>query len=192
MDFPGKEKLKKIWDNYSKPSMYEKGYLPQYDQDYEKEKDSYQRYQSVCKREIKVESEIAYEKGLALESRERDQELTKQLKENKYSFEDPCVILNPYGRTPLCAYVMFWTKEPCAVRFVVKGKTKEADICEKISIFENWHRVPVYGLYPAMDNKVELEIIDKVGKTVGEKKLTIPTKKLPESMNDLVQVRKRP
>ena len=95
MDFPGKEKLKRICDNYRKPSMYVKGYLPKFDQDYEKEKDSYQHYQSVGKRRIEVESEIAYEKGLTLESRERDQELTKQLKENKYTFEDPCVILNP-------------------------------------------------------------------------------------------------
>ena len=191
MDFPGKEKLKKIWNNYRKPSMYEKGYLPRYDEEYEKEKDSYQRYQFVEKRKIEVESDIAYEKGLAVESRERDQELTKMLKENKYAFEDPCVILNPYGRTPLCAYVMFWTKEPCAVRFVVKGKTKEANIREEINSFENWHRVPVYGLYPAAENEVVLEIIGKDGKAVAEKKLTIPTKKLPESLNDLVQVKKK-
>ena len=77
MDFQGKEKLKKIWNNYRKPSMYEKGYLPRYDEEYEKEKDSYQRYQFVEKRKIEVESDIAYEKGLAVESRERDQELTK-------------------------------------------------------------------------------------------------------------------
>ena len=67
MDFPGKEKLKKIWNNYRKPSMYEKGYLPRYDEEYEKEKDSYQRYQFVEKRKIEVESDIAYEKGLAVE-----------------------------------------------------------------------------------------------------------------------------
>lgn len=191
MDFPGKEKLKKKWNNYRKPSMYEKGYRDEFDQRYEKEKDSYQRYQSVIKRKIEVESDIAYEKGLAVESRERDQELTKQLKENKYLFEEPCVILNPYGRTPLCAYVMFWTEEPCAVQFTVKGKTKEADICEKIVTLENWHRVPVYGLYPEMENKVKLEMIDKNGTVIAEKKLMILTDKLPDSMNDLVQVKKK-
>ena len=62
MDFPGKEKLKKKWNNYRKPSMYEKGYRDEFDQRYEKEKDSYQRYQSVIKRKIEVESDIAYEK----------------------------------------------------------------------------------------------------------------------------------
>lgn len=191
MDFPGKEKLKKKWNNYRKPSMYEKGYRDEFDQRYEKEKDSYQRYQSVIKRKIEVESDITYEKGLAVESRERDQELTKQLKENKYLFEEPCVILNPYGRTPLCAYVMFWTEEPCAVQFTVKGKTKEADICEKIVTLENWHRVPVYGLYPEMENEVKLEMIDKSGTVIAEKKLMILTDKLPDSMNDLVQVKKK-
>lgn len=191
MDFPGKEKLKKKWNNYRKPSMYEKGYRDEFDQRYEKEKDSYQRYQSVIKRKIEVESDIAYEKGLAVESRERDQELTKQLKENKYLFEEPCVILNPYGRTPLCAYVMFWTEELCAVQFTVKGKTKEADICEKIVTLENWHRVPVYGLYPEMENEVKLEMIDKSGTVIAEKKLMILTDKLPDSMNDLVQVKKK-
>ena len=191
MNFPGKEKLKKKWNNYRKPSMYEKGYRDEFDQGYEKEKDSYQRYQSVIKRKIEVESDIAYEKGLAVESRERDQELTKQLKENKYLFEEPCVILNPYGRTPLCAYVMFWTEEPCAVQFTVKGKTKEADICEKIVTLENWHRVPVYGLYPEMENEVKLEMIDKNETVIAEKKLMILTDKLPDSMNDLVQVKKK-
>ena len=60
--------------------MYEKGYRGEFDQGYEKEKESYQRYQSVIKRKIEVKSDITYEKGLAVESRERDQELTKQLK----------------------------------------------------------------------------------------------------------------
>ena len=93
MDFPGKEKLKKKWNNYRKPSMYEKGYRDEFDQGYEKGKDSYQRYQSVIKRKIEVESDITCEKGLAIESRERDQELTKQLKENKYMLKVNNILL---------------------------------------------------------------------------------------------------
>ena len=93
MDFPGKEKLKKKWNNSMKPSMYEKGYRDEFDKGYEKGKDSYQRYQSVIKRKIEVESDITYEKGLAIESRERDQELTKQLKENKYMLKVNNILL---------------------------------------------------------------------------------------------------
>lgn len=191
MDFPGKGKLKKIWNKYKKPSMYERGYRARYDREYETEKNSYQRYQSVAKRKIDVDTDIFYEKGLAAASRERDQELTKQLKENRYAFENPCVILNPYGRTPLCAYVMFWTKEPYAVRFTVKGKNEEADICEKINRFENWHRVPVYGLYPDKENEVMLELLDKKENAIAHKKLVIKTERLPESMDDLVRIKKK-
>lgn len=38
MDFPGKEKLKKKWNNYRKSSMYEKGYRGEFDQGMKRKK----------------------------------------------------------------------------------------------------------------------------------------------------------
>ena len=142
MNFPGKGRLVK-WMKGRKTSIYEHGYRKEYDKEYGKEADSYQRYQSVIKRKIKVESEISFEKGLAVESQDRDRELTEQLKNEKYTFENPYVVLNPYGRTPLCAYVMFQTEGPCKVRFLVKGKTDATDIKDEVKTFEKWLRVPI-------------------------------------------------
>ena len=42
-----------------------------------------------------------------------------------------------------------------------------------------------------MENEVKLEMIDKNETVIAEKKLMILTDKLPDSMNDLVQVKKK-
>ena len=42
------------------------------------------------------------------------------------------VIQNPYQVSPLTAVIIFDTKEECAVRFTVKGKTEAADIKWKL------------------------------------------------------------
>ncbi|MCI5882568.1 MAG: aryl-sulfate sulfotransferase [Eubacterium sp.] len=190
MNFPGKGRLVK-WMKGRKTSIYEHGYRKEYDKEYGKEADSYQRYQSVIKRKIKVESEISFEKGLAVESQDRDRELTEQLKNEKYTFENPYVVLNPYGRTPLCAYVMFQTEGPCKVRFLVKGKTDATDIKDEVKNFEKWHRVPIYGLYPSWENQVTLELLDERGNVIKKKELILSTGKLPQSMEDMVRIEKK-
>ena len=64
-------------------------------------------------------------------SYEIDQQLQAEL-ENGYSWEAPMVIQNPYQASPLTAVVIFDTKEECAVRFTVKGKTEAADISGEV------------------------------------------------------------
>lgn len=170
---------------------FTKGYDVKFDKDYNTKSKDYIRYQSVKKNKFCIETDIEQEKGMAVRTQEREQELIETFKKERFSFEEPGIFLNPYGLTPLCAYLFFYTEEECSVRFCVEGKTKEACITDHAKGLCKWHRVPVYGLYPDMENTVFLELINKDDQVVGKNRIHIQTKPLPKSMQDPVQVEKR-
>jgi len=79
--------------------------------------------------------------------------------EKKYTFEEPLVIVNPYGNSPLTAVAIFSTDSRIGGSITVKGKAAEDDI--KGSFPANTdHIVPIYGLYPAATTEVVLTLDD--------------------------------
>jgi len=77
----------------------------------------------------------------------------------KYKFEEPLVVVNPYGNSPLTAVAIFSTDSIKGGSITVKGKAKEDDI--KGSFPESRdHIVPIYGLYPAATTEVVLTLDD--------------------------------
>lgn len=100
--------------------------------------------------------------------KEIDVNLRKEL-ENGYELENPFVVLNPYGNSPLTALVIFSTEKETAVTVTVKGKEAEDDIKQTFDAGTD-HMIPVYGLYAGMANKVIVSTAD--GK---KKELTIET-----------------
>ncbi len=104
---------------------------------------------------------------------EKEQEYINDLNKNNYTFDNPKVILNPYGNSPLTALIMFKTDIEEDVEITVEGKDEKTTITNsfeknKIQI------IPVYGLYADYNNKVKLKMGDK------EKIITIKTEPLPE------------
>ena len=132
-----------------------------------------------------LETDIPKETTRIASSYEIDQQLQAEL-ENGYSWEEPMVIQNPYQVSPLTAVIIFDTKEECAVRFTVKGKTEAADISGEVEAAVS-HRIPVIGLYPAMENTVVLELLDKSGKVTDSQEITITTDELPDKLDDAVK-----
>lgn len=132
-----------------------------------------------------IETDIPRETTRIASSYEIDQQLQAEL-ENGYSWEEPMVIQNPYQVSPLTAVIIFDTKEECAVRFTVKGKTEAADISGEVEAAVS-HRIPVIGLYPAMENTVVLELLDKSGKVTDSQEITITTDELPDKLDDAVK-----
>ena len=132
-----------------------------------------------------LETDIPRETTRIASSYEIDQQLQAEL-ENGYSWEEPMVIQNPYQVSPLTAVIIFDTKEECAVRFTVKGKTEAADISGEVEAAVS-HRIPVIGLYPAMENTVVLELLDKSGKVTDSQEITITTDELPDKLDDAVK-----
>ena len=81
-----------------------------------------------------------------------------------YTFDNPNIILDPYGISPLTALILFETESSYPVTITVLGKDENSTYT---NTFEstNRHYIPVYGLYPNEINIIELEC-DNITKTI--------------------------
>ena len=90
-----------------------------------------------------------------------------------FTLEKPYVKLNPYLITPLTALVHFRTPEAVEAKVVVKGKEAAGDMGGSFpKATEHW--LPVLGLYPGYENKVEITLGDGKKNTI-----TIRTEEAP-------------
>lgn len=86
--------------------------------------------------------------------------------EKKHSFEDPLLVVNPYGNAPLTAVAIFSTDSKVGGKITVKGKDEEDNI-EGTFEADTDHIIPVYGLYPAGTTEVVISLDDGRSKTVS-------------------------
>ncbi len=114
-------------------------------------------------------NEVSY--ALSLVEKQADTE--EAFESDGYTLENPNVLLNPYGNSPLTALVIFETDKESEVKIEIKGK----DVLSTYShVFpkDKIHYIPVYGLYADYNNEVLIEVN-------GEQKvLNIKTDKLPD------------
>lgn len=89
-----------------------------------------------------------------------------------YDINNPNIIINPYGNSPLTAIVLFTSDDYSEVSITVKGKY-DNDINYTFSK-DKYHLIPIYGLYPDYENIV---IIRCEG---SEKVINIKTETLPD------------
>ena len=89
-----------------------------------------------------------------------------------YDINNPNIIVNPYGNSPLTAIIMFTSSDYSEVSIIVKGKY-DNDINYSFDK-DKYNLIPIYGLYPEYDNTI---IIRCEGM---EKIINIRTDSLPE------------
>lgn len=106
---------------------------------------------------------------------EQQEKLQNKFKIDGYTFENPNVILNPYGTSPLTALVLFKTEKMEEVKVTIEGKDENTTFTHSFSKAKE-HYLPIYGLYADTQNKVIIEIGEE------KKELTIKTDKLPDNM----------
>ena len=106
---------------------------------------------------------------------EQQEKLQNKFKIDGYTFENPTVILNPYGTSPLTALVLFKTEKMEEVKVTIEGKDENTTFTHSFSKAKE-HYLPIYGLYADTQNKVIIEIGEE------KKELTIKTDKLPDNM----------
>lgn len=90
-----------------------------------------------------------------------------------YDINNPNIIVNPYGNSPLTALVMFETPDYSEVLITIKGKNGGNDINYKFNK-DKHHIIPIYGLYADYNNTVILRCNNT------ENILYINTSSLPE------------
>ena len=91
-----------------------------------------------------------------------------------YSIDNPNIVVNPYGNSPLTALVMFETDNYSEVSIKILSKDGNSDINYTFSK-NKYHLIPIYGLYADYDNTVILSSEDK------SKTINIKTSSLPEN-----------
>lgn len=95
-----------------------------------------------------------------------DELILAELQSGAYSAEEPLIIENPYGSSPLTALIAFTTAQPASVQVRVMGKTRDADIAQDFSTLQTEHLIPIYGLYQDFLNTVTLTVTDAAGEQV--------------------------
>jgi len=96
-----------------------------------------------------------------------------------YTPDDPLVVIDPYGLSPLTAVAVFKTAEAVRVSVLVQGKTQSADISFDFEGYSTEHIVPIYGLYVDYSNTAVFTLTDRNGR-VSEMTLDIHTDILPK------------
>lgn len=112
---------------------------------------------------------------LVFEDRNYDKEIKDEYQKFVYTFKNPYVKLNPYGKTPLSLLVKFPTEKKARITFKVLGQDGQKDIVRQIPGFRLEHELEVHGLYPNRENKVEIVAHYETG---NEEKRTV-TFKMP-------------
>lgn len=102
-------------------------------------------------------------------------EIEKKFKVNGYTLDNPNIILNPYGNSPLTALVLFETEKELDVKVTITGKDKLTTYTHTFSKAKE-HYLPIYGLYADSNNKIIIECGN------NKKEIYIQTEKLPENM----------
>lgn len=107
------------------------------------------------------------------------EEAEKEITIDNHTIDDPKVILNPYGNSPLTALILFKTDNEVSPKVTIEG---EDDLTTFTNTFEKSkeHYLPIYGLYADKENKVTIEYEENDEKVTKE--VTIKTDKLPDNI----------
>ena len=118
----------------------------------------------------RANNEVKYVSSLI----EKQEKVEDKFESDGYTFENPKVILNPYGNSPLTALVIFETEKEEEIKVTINGKDELTTYSHTFDKSKR-HFLPIYGLYAGEENEVVLSLGDK------EKKLKIKTDKLPDN-----------
>ena len=130
-------------------------------------------YEYVMNNEaINTEADILYNQS---------QTESQILSNTNFTIDNPNVILNPYGNSPLSALIVFQTKDLTTTTVTIKGKNGAEDLKHTFTPTKV-HILPIYGLYPGYDNKV---IIEASGMS---KEITIKTEALPDNFSKVTDL----
>ena len=121
---------------------------------------------------INTESDILYT---------QNQIETQMLSNTNYTIDNPNVILNPYGNSPLSALIVFQTKDLTTTTVTIKGKDGTKDLTHTFTPAKV-HILPIYGLYAGYDNKVVIEA------SGIKKEIIITTANLPEDFSKVTDL----
>lgn len=142
---------------------------------------------TVCKQQQKYQTNIEEKKFLAMKSRAIDHLVQDLLYSKQYTVEHMLILDNPYQLAPLTCLILFYTEVEYKIRVTVKGKNDGDDIFG-VTDMEHYHKVPVFGLYPEIENKIILEFLDKENRCCKKMTFLYQGCVLPKELRNIVSV----
>lgn len=118
--------------------------------------------------------------------RETDAMLRAELESGNYTFENPLVVLDPYGESPLTALILFQTDEPSRIEISIPGDSEDTAAVHSFDTVSSQHVIPVYGLYPDQTNTVIVKQLTEEGQVMAERSVEIRTEPLPEWLDNYI------
>ena len=119
--------------------------------------------------------------ALIEKQKQADEMLLEELHSGAYSFDDPLVVVDPYGFSPLAALALFTSGEPLNITVHVSGKTEHAGAEFTFDGYNTEHMIPIYGLYPEARNRVTLTA-ETLSGSVRSVVLSVQTDPLPPEL----------
>lgn len=118
----------------------------------------------ICINKVKTEKQekkviSAYDEIFEIQEK-IDKEIINLSKDTQYTIENPKVLQNPYKISPLTALIIFQTKNEESVEVKING----TEMTKMESKKE--HIIPIYGMYPDYENKIELILTNGTKKEV--------------------------
>ena len=104
---------------------------------------------------------------------EKQGDLEDNFTSERYTIDNPNIIVNPYEISPLTALVIFETDEEVSPTITVVGKDEHSTFTHTFDA-NTVHYLPIYGLYADTSNEVVISYGDV------EKRLEIKTEALPD------------
>ena len=101
----------------------------------------------------------------------------KDFKTDGYTVDNPNVILNPYGNSPLTALILFETEAEVSPTVTIVGKDENTTFTHTFNASQE-HLLSIYGLYADYNNEVIIEY-EVDGETIS-KTVNIQTEELPD------------
>lgn len=121
---------------------------------------------------VSANEQVEEIKDILLEQEELETYLTPY----GYTLDNPNIIINPYGISPLTAIILFETKTEEEVAITIEGKDENSTYTNHFKSTTK-HSIPIYGLYPNTINKIHIQC-GTLSKTIE-----IKTTPLPNDLN---------
>lgn len=127
----------------------------------------------IYHKSVMNQKELVLQDDIIIQQQERE----KHYSNVTATFDEPEVIVNPYGNAPLTALVIFTTEEAVTPKVTIQGKDEQSTFHNTFKKNKK-HYLPIYGLYAGQENKVIIEY--ELAGTMKEKILLIQTEALPD------------
>ena len=107
----------------------------------------------------------------------------------EYTPAQPYVRVDPFGTSPLSAVIKFSLPQAAQVSLKIKGVNQTSDISVTFSSIQKEWEIPVYGLYPNMQNKID--IIVTGNNTSKTHRVNIKTQPLPSHAPWIIPIKNK-